>query len=79
VELSAAVLLNEKLWLGGMYRTGDALGGMIKFDITRQLRLGYSYDYTLSELKPFNQGTHEVYISFDFMHRNRKTLSPRYF
>jgi len=79
VELSAAVLLHDKLWLGGMYRNGDALGGMVKFDITNQLSLGYSYDYTLSELRPFSQGTHEVYISYDFMHRNRKTLSPRYF
>lgn len=79
VELSAAVLLHDKLWLGGMYRNGDALGGMVKFDITNQLSLGYSYDYTLSELRPFNQGTHEVYISYDFVHRNRKTLSPRYF
>ncbi|HNX54808.1 MAG TPA: type IX secretion system membrane protein PorP/SprF, partial [Prolixibacteraceae bacterium] len=74
-----AVLLHDKLWLGGMYRNGDALGGMVKFDITNQLSLGYSYDYTLSELRPFSQGTHEVYISYDFMHRNRKTLSPRYF
>lgn len=79
VELSAAVLLHDRLWLGGMYRNGDALGGMVKFDITNQISLGYSYDYTLSELRPFNQGTHEVYISYDFMHRNRKTLSPRYF
>jgi type IX secretion system PorP/SprF family membrane protein len=79
VELSAAVLLHERLWLGGMFRFGDAAGAMVKFDLTNQLSVGYSYDYTLSELRPFNQGTHEVFISYDFARRNRKTLSPRYF
>jgi len=78
-EFSAAVLLNDRLWLGGMYRLGDAAGAMVKFDLTNQLSLGYSYDFTLSELRPYNQGTHEVYISYDFAFRNRKTLSPRYF
>jgi len=79
VELSAAVLLQDRLWLGGMFRFGDAAGAMVKFNLTNQLSVGYSYDYTLSELSPFNQGTHEVFISYDFMRRNRKTLSPRYF
>lgn len=78
-EFSAAVLLNDRLWLGGMYRLGDAAGAMVKFDLTRQLSVGYAYDFTLSELRPFNQGTHEVFVSYDFAFRNRKTLSPRYF
>ena len=78
-ELSLSFLLNNKLWLGGMYRVGDSAGAMVKFDLTNQLSLGYSYDFTLSELRQFNQGTHEVFISYDFAFRNRKTLSPRYF
>lgn len=79
VELSAAVLLHERLWLGGMFRFGDSAGAMTKFELTNQLSVGYSFDFTLSELQPFNQGTHEVFISYDFARRNRKTLSPRYF
>jgi len=79
VELSGAVILRDRLWLGGMYRFGDAAGAMAKFDLTNQLSVGYSYDFTLSELRPYNQGTHEVFISYDFAFRNRKTLSPRYF
>jgi type IX secretion system PorP/SprF family membrane protein len=78
-EFSAAFLFGEKLWLGGMYRLGDSVGAMIKFDLTNQLSVGYSYDLTNSALQPYNQGTHEVYISYDLAFRNRKTLSPRYF
>jgi type IX secretion system PorP/SprF family membrane protein len=78
-ELSAAFLLNDRLWLGGMYRFGDSVGAMVKFDLTNQLSVGYSYDLTNSGLQPYNQGTHEVYVSYDFAFKNKKILSPRYF
>jgi type IX secretion system PorP/SprF family membrane protein len=78
-EFSAAFILNDKLWLGGMYRLGDSVGAMVKFDLTSQLSIGYSYDLTNSGLSPYNQGTHEIYVSYDFGFRNKKILSPRYF
>ncbi|MBA4410166.1 MAG: hypothetical protein C0397_12165 [Odoribacter sp.] len=78
-EFSAAFLLHDRLWLGGMYRFGDSFGGLVKFDLTSQLSIGYSYDTTQSDLRAYNQGTHEVLISYDVMFKNKKILSPRYF
>lgn len=78
-EFSGAVILHDRLWLGGMYRYTEAMGGMVKFDITTQLAMGYSYDTTLSRLGNYNHGTHEVYVSYDIAYRNKKILSPRFF
>ena len=78
-ELSGALLLHNRLWLGGMYRYAEALGAMVKFDISSTLGLGYAYDMSISRLRNYNQGTHEVYISYDIDFRNKKILSPRYF
>ena len=78
-EFSSAILLHDRLWLGGMYRFAEALGAMVKFDITNQLNIGYAYDYTLSRLGNYNQGTHEVYISYDIVYENKKIMSPRFF
>ena len=78
-EFSAALLFMDQLWVGGMYRLGDSFGGMVKFDLSNQLSVGYSYDLTNSALQPYNQGTHEVYISYDVAFKNKKILSPRYF
>lgn len=78
-EFTGALLLHDKLWVGGMYRVADALGGLVKFDVTNQLSIGYSYDMTLSLLRHYNQGTHEIYISYDIAFRNKKILSPRFF
>lgn len=78
-EVSAALLLHDQLWVGGMYRNDGSFGGMVKFDLTKQLSLGYAYDFSQANLRPYNQGTHEIYISYDIAFRNRKILSPRYF
>ncbi len=78
-EFSAAVLLHDRIWVGGMYRLADSFGGLVKFDITNQLSIGYSYDMTQSRLRAYSQGTHEIFLSYDVSFRNRKILSPRYF
>ncbi|WP_300571097.1 type IX secretion system membrane protein PorP/SprF [Flavobacterium sp.] len=72
-------LFNEKLWLGGFYRYKDAYGGLASFQITKQLQIGYAYDYPISDIKAFNDGTHEIMIMFDFKFDKSKYKSPRYF
>lgn len=78
-ELTASVILLDRLMVGGMYRVGDSFGALVKLNLTSQLSVGYSYDLTNSELRPYNQGTHEIYLSYDVAFRNKKILSPRYF
>lgn len=79
IDFSGAIILHDKLWLGAMYRLTESVGGIVRFDLTNQLSLGYSYDMTQSRLKNYNQGTHEVFLSYDFEFRNKKILSPRFF
>jgi len=78
-EVSVAALLHDQLWIGGMFRNDKSLGAMVKFDISNNLSIGYSYDLSQSLLRPYSQGTHEIYISYDIDFRNKKILSPRYF
>jgi len=78
-DLTANFLIDEKLWVGGMVRFGDALGLLASYQITDQLRAGVSYDYTLSELQSYNNGSYEFMLSYDFFFKNDKLLSPRFF
>ncbi|MGB0423082.1 MAG: type IX secretion system membrane protein PorP/SprF, partial [Flavobacteriales bacterium] len=79
MDVTANFLVDDWLWLGGMYRFGDAFALIASFQVTDQLRAGYSYDYTLSELSGYNSGSHELMLSYDFVYNRAKTLSPRYF
>jgi len=78
-DLTANFLLDEKLWLGIMCRFGDSMGLLASYQLTDQLRAGYSYDYTLSKLQSYNGGSHEFMLSYDFFFKNDRLLSPRFF
>ncbi|MCC6600122.1 MAG: type IX secretion system membrane protein PorP/SprF [Crocinitomicaceae bacterium] len=79
-DINCNFLFFKKFWLGAGYRTGDALVAMAEWNITPQLRLGYAYDYTLTDIANYSSGSHEVMLGFDFgKDVNIKTRSPRYF
>jgi len=78
-ELSATLIAYDRVWLGALYRIGDATALHGRFQVTNQLQIGYSYDLTNSDLRPLNRGTHEVLINYVFTRRGERILSPRYF
>jgi type IX secretion system PorP/SprF family membrane protein len=80
-DLTASFILQEKLLLGVMFRTGDAIGGLAGFDITDQFHIGYSYDWSFGlQTGLYNKGTHEIVLRYDFELFNKKQYhSPRYF
>lgn len=80
VDVSANVLLYDKFELGVSYRLDDAVCGLFNVKVTPDLRIGYAYDYTTTNLGQFNSGTHEVILLFDlnFMKKGYDK-SPRFF
>jgi len=78
-EFTSSFIFMDKIMVGGMYRIGDSFGALVKWDISNQLSIGYSFDMTNSELRPYQKGTHEFYLSYDIAFKNKKILSPRYF
>jgi type IX secretion system PorP/SprF family membrane protein len=80
-DITASFIIMKKLLVGAMYRSGDAVGGLIGFDVTEQFHIGYSYDwsYGLRTFK-YNQGSHEIMLRYDFIYASKKQIhSPRYF
>jgi type IX secretion system PorP/SprF family membrane protein len=79
LDLNASFLFNELLWLGASYRSEKAISLITEFNITPNIRLGYSYDIWLNELKAYNKGSHEIRLGFDFNVLKNRMLTPRYF
>lgn len=83
VDLTANMLFNNKFEFGVGYRHGDSVSGLTSFYLTPTLRIGYSYDYTLTNLRNFNSGSHEVFLLFDIdfgrFSGNGYDKSPRFF
>lgn len=81
-DLTANFLYNEKFWLGGSYRINEktaAIGGIVDFQISRQLRVGYAYEKPISEIARYTTGTHEILLMYEFKFLSSKLKSPRYF
>lgn len=79
IDLSAAAIYNQKLWLGLAHRFGDSFGAFVQYQITNQFKVGMAYDQTISELSGFNKGTYEVLLSYDFVFKKAGLVSPRFF
>jgi type IX secretion system PorP/SprF family membrane protein len=80
-DVTASFIIAKRLLLGAMFRTGDAFGALVGFDITDQFHVGYSFDwsYGLSTGK-YNNGSHEIVLRYDFLLFGKKQIhSPRYF
>jgi type IX secretion system PorP/SprF family membrane protein len=57
----------------------NAVSGIIQFVIDDQYRIGYSYDYLLNGLNPYQKGTHEITLGYLFRNKSNRILSPRFF
>lgn len=72
-------LLANFLWVGGSYRTGDAFVALVEFQLSKKLRIGYSYDFTFTDIKDYSAGSHEFMLGYDFGYDIMKMKTPRYF
>lgn len=95
LDINAFVLLADRIWLGGSYRTAvklydksylqrdlaqsNSIVAMTEFFATQQLRIGYAFDYATSSLRGNTGGTHEISIGFYIKPKNIRMLSQRYF
>ncbi|MDO5972450.1 type IX secretion system membrane protein PorP/SprF [Flavivirga aquimarina] len=82
VDITANVLFNDRFEVGLGYRLDDAISGLASFRVTPDLRIGYAYDFTTSNLGDFNSGSHEIFILFDidlFGLKGGYDRSPRFF
>ena len=78
-DLTLQALFMDVFWLGISYRTEDSFSALGTFQVTPKLRIGYSYDYTTTELSNYSNGTHEINLGYDFSFTKKKIVTPRYF
>ena len=64
--VTSLIRYNKKVWGGVSYRAGDALIGMVGFELFNGVRLGYAYDFTLSDVRKSSSGSHEFMVNYCF-------------
>jgi type IX secretion system PorP/SprF family membrane protein len=65
-NFNVIALYNKKFWGGVTYRNKDAIIGLIGIELINGIKLGYAYDFTLSQVRKNSSGSHEVMIAYSF-------------
>lgn len=78
-DVNLNALIRQRLWLGVSYRSGADMSIIAGVQILPQLMISYSYDYTLTALRKFNSGSHEIALNYLFQFKGNKINNPRYF
>jgi len=67
-DINARMFYKDNLWVGASYRNKESIVALLGVK-REQFVIGYSYDYTLSSIKNYSAGTHELYIEFQIPHK----------
>jgi len=68
IQFTATSLLryNKKIWGGVSYRAGDAITGLVGFELYNGIRIGYAYDFPMSDIRKTTSGSHEFMVNYCF-------------
>jgi type IX secretion system PorP/SprF family membrane protein len=78
-DINMKLSFQDKLWLGGSYRRGDSFAALAGININSFINVGYSYDFTTSELRTVSSGTHEIVIGILLNNRYKVTCPQHTF
>lgn len=62
IDLNVKCKFQDFAWIGLSYRRLDSFAGMAGVTIRKWIDIGYSYDASISELIPYNHGSHEILV-----------------
>lgn len=77
-EVNLLITYRDFLTLGPGVRFADALLFNLRIQPLSQLRIGYVYESGISELATYHQGSHELFLSYDFKYET-SAVNPRSF
>lgn len=78
-DINFSTVFQDAFWIGASYRTNDAVAVIVQYQTNSYFRIGYSYDLTVSGLRNYQSGSHEIMIGVDFGKDLKKIKTPRYF
>ena len=79
VDVNAMVYFYDLIGFGATYRTTDSFNAMTEIILPKGFRVAYAFDYTLSPLKNYQTGSHEIIMQYRFGFNKNRLTSPRLF
>lgn len=78
-DVSMNVRYLDRFELGASYRIDASFSGLFNVRVAPNIKIGYAYDHTTTNLGRFESGSHEVFVLFDINFLRGHDKSPRFF
>ncbi|MEI7420847.1 MAG: type IX secretion system membrane protein PorP/SprF [Prolixibacteraceae bacterium] len=78
-DFNAVFSIYDLLAFGVSYRSFASVDFLMQVKVSKQLSLGYSYEYSTNELSNFTSGSHEIVLRYQFDFSKGKIVTPRFF
>lgn len=63
-DINNMFIFYDVVGLGASYRLSDAVIGLFELQINENFHVGYAYDITLSDIRLYSNGSHEIMINY---------------
>jgi type IX secretion system PorP/SprF family membrane protein len=77
LDVNALVYYRKMLWGGLSYRTSSSIVFLLGYQINKEWRVGYSYDYTIGKMRTYAGGSHELMVAASFIGFNKDRVTPK--
>ena len=65
-DIGLRAIYQDRIWIGGAFRYLDAVSAMVGYTMQENITFAYSYDFTMTNIKKYSTGTHELMIGIKF-------------
>lgn len=63
-DINSMFIFYDVVGLGASYRLNDAVIGLFELQINENFHVGYAYDITMSDIRLYSNGSHEIMINY---------------
>jgi type IX secretion system PorP/SprF family membrane protein len=63
-DINSTVVLYDAVGLGVSYRLKEGFVGLFELQLNQNFHVGYAYDFTVSDLSKYSNGSHEIMVNY---------------
>lgn len=78
VDLNCKIRYKDMFWGGVSWRNRDAFIFIVGMTLEQKFDIGYSYDYTTSQIGHFSSGSHEIVLGYRIPHLKHKPAPAQF-
>ena len=68
-DINAHFSFFDRFWIGASYHNTGSVTGLFQLSLNNQLKVAYSYYFDFSDLRKYNNGSHEIMLRYEFRYK----------